>query len=1381
MDRKGGLAAAAILVAVLGISFMPRGGGESGGSSQAGAPRQRPLHTAPGTANKPEIKTGCTQIADRVGRFFSGKTLTPNRSLYPGECYDEQSGKDEPVVASEKLNFAIALLPNPVQTNLPLVFDRSIEVIQQAAQDEGYSYDSSWFPWTDEMTYERFDDEQKAEEWNSDLQHQPGVVTFRRNPTAGEPAYDGGLIVFVVGEQPTGGINDQQFENAMLWLRKLGGGPEIKQLRILGPTFSGSLPSLARELEKTKALAASGKGVHVYSGTANSNESIAWFRGELGQEPRCLPDDLFTFCTFLESDQLMTDRFLEFLEQSGYTLERVAILSEDETAFGSRAGGRRQITDKTGADKKSEGKCWKISNPQSKISCLENQPVYLYYPRDIAALRSAYAKQSIFSAGKPQSNTPSSSLRGDLGDAATSKHDTVRSYAGDLKPLSQEATLFSIINVLKAKRVQFVVIRSTNSLDQLFLSEFLRRSYSSGRVVLDGSDLLFRRGVEGEVMRGVMVLSTYPLLPWTPDVVRPVQQSGNSYTIYSDPSAQHSYRVFPLDLSEGTYIAARALFPEVNGNSTRVSDYGPPEWALTGSSDAEDDRKPPTWLSVVGHQQFWPVAVLNGYTLGKGRQFDTPDECQLQLLLPAGALPKPCQTSDVLSEALPQQDEAPQTQKASTGRAGQVKTGHRFPADTTFLMIFCWGLAVGHCYLCWRGCMIGTPHMRVYFAPIPLAEQPTLIFIGGLLLAALGITFAGATGLMEGFYTGHELYLWFAVGSMIGCGLVGFITNYSLPLFAKSRHQASVPAKRELVLIATAAAEGSAGETQESAVRAQQNSVGTVAGTNVVDETHVIRGSQGGSSSNVEGTPESLPKKLYSAANHLRSRLATRRIPVWLLAAIWVLLFACVLGIRLQLNSLLTLATRTSAFWRNSHIGNGVSGLLPQVLLILGLYAWFWYNLRGLSLFGEDRPVLPNEESLPQRFVGADNKPIFESQDDRRDKGMQHDPSGARLLSMFSSEQAGDRIEEAARPLSWSYVVAFVLILLATIALCWLVLGELGLQTLGERTFGIFIFFLMCVAIAVILSDALRLANAWERLRQLLVFLDRLRLRRTLARLKGLSWTSVLSMSGNVLEERYRLISRQLESARNLQTALAAWKPQNEVDRAHQEIAIRELGNCESAGFRFALRYTGALRKPSLRAVAKLKRSLAAYQQVMAKTAGCVLTHLILPAWQREGRSLILELEPAGKTDDRAESLPPLPGDEHVRAAEEFFVLPYLGFIQNTLGAMRTVIVGILLLFMATSLALASYPFNPRPAVGAIFLVVFVVVGTIVVFVYLSMHRDSTLSHITQSRPGELGFEFWIKIFSFGIGPLIGLLTALFPSISDFLVSWLQPSTEMMK
>jgi hypothetical protein len=55
------------------------------------------------------------------------------------------------------------------------------------------------------------------------------------------------------------------------------------------------------------------------------------------------------------------------------------------------------------------------------------------------------------------------------------------------------------------------------------------------------------------------------------------------------------------------------------------------------------------------------------------------------------------------------------------------------------------------------------------------------------------------------------------------------------------------------------------------------------------------------------------------------------------------------------------------------------------------------------------------------------------------------------------------------------------------------------------------------------------------------------------------------------------------------------------------------------------------------------------------------------------------------------------------------------------------------------------------------------------------------LSYITNTEPGQLGSQFWFQLFTFGVGPLLGLLTTIFPSISDFVVSWLQPSMQSIK
>lgn len=83
-------------------------------------------------------------------------------------------------------------------------------------------------------------------------------------------------------------------------------------------------------------------------------------------------------------------------------------------------------------------------------------------------------------------------------------------------------------------------------------------------------------------------------------------------------------------------------------------------------------------------------------------------------------------------------------------------------------------------------------------------------------------------------------------------------------------------------------------------------------------------------------------------------------------------------------------------------------------------------------------------------------------------------------------------------------------------------LAEAGGRLLHHRTFLAESIFQADVA------EAGWLCEVWEKLRTLLAFLDRLPLRRTLVGLHGFSRSSVWKMSGNVLEVRYKVISRQV-------------------------------------------------------------------------------------------------------------------------------------------------------------------------------------------------------------------------------------------------------------
>jgi hypothetical protein len=191
--------------------------------------------------------------------------------------------------------------------------------------------------------------------------------------------------------------------------------------------------------------------------------------------------------------------------------------------------------------------------------------------------------------------------------------------------------------------------------------------------------------------------------------------------------------------------------------------------------------------------------------------------------------------------------------------------------------------------------------------------------------------------------------------------------------------------------------------------------------------------------------------------------------------------------------------------------------------------------------------------------------------------------------------------------------------------------------------------------------------------------------------------------------------------------------------------------------------------------------SFEAFQLQVARTSGILLSQLLVPSWRLEQSSLLME--PSGKHDGTEPALnaAPRPMAAHLKNSEELVCLNYLGFVQNILGRLRTMALTMVVLFLAATFAVSSYPFDPRQGLSIFVIVFFVVIGVVIVKVYAEMHRDSTLSNVTNTNPGELGSEFWLKIVGFGIAPVLGVLARIFPGALDSILSWLQPGISALK
>ena len=1276
-----GTAAAMAIVAAVGISS--QSGGKPPNTASTGRDNGHVISTkvAKEGTQKEGVQPQCADAITLLEHFFLSDKITGPKSCYATEP------KASPLNAKYQPEFVIATLPDPLHSHFSLSFDRLIEALQQSSQDEGYDYDSSWLPWeTEEPSLTLLIDQDEAQDRKEKREDQPGILLFRHS---GESPYEKPLIVFVVGEESTGGVHRSQFENAVAWIKALQQPDATRtSVAILGPSFSGSFPSLKELITKTEGMSGLNPGAvfSVYSGSASSRED-----GENFAKTARV-----SFRSFVQDDTTALGELCQYFGREH--LDNLAILSEDETAYGYIAAKERfGLTQKPqGDEKKKDVDGIRLERPSDTYNVICPGAINIYYPRDISALRAAYQTQSMFSSGSTQTNQENNqrkSLPTDIADPAGQQHDTVRRYAGNQTSLSQEAELLGIMEVLRAHHIEYVILRSSSTLDPLFLANFLRRDYPEARVVILNADLLFQRGHDAMALAGVMTLSTYPLFSWARD-----------WTDLPFPDV-HSHRVFPENFTEGTYIASRLLLqtlvrenkekprlscefadkdfpprdqevfapslrcqihsfestkrvtsrapgtPDKFGPYAPLPDYGPPYWTDPNACNPAAlglTCRPPMWLSVITKNGTWPLAALTPRTLSKGA---------------TGTDQQPADSAE-------------------------RRSWPQIPRSTRILLVGLSCLAVFHFLCCRFASFTAKPAFRAHFATAG-RRHAGLVLIGSFTIALMTL--------------------------LMGWGYGIFSTVAGPP-------------------------------AETGQVWAVVVFVWIVAGAAIVANIRMTR--------KLSGDAEIESK----SATHL-----TVSLVLYVALTASFLLF-CVR----PLEQALLLANRAFVYWRSMHLISGVSPVVPYLVLAAGLYIWCWYALHGLALFGPDRPCLPSLDTLGVKL--------------KTPNAANHHEQRELRLSMFSQETVAEPAERLAKPLAWSNVIAMIVIF-TLVALIMFGLGQgvpvRSLGTMSSNRYSLLFCLALCFYSAFLLSEAWQIWRTWSSVRQLLVFLDRMALRRTLSALHGFSWGSVWKMSGNVLDVRYKLLSRQLECLNHLSTSLRQFQMPSTVEEqqafAGVETCAKSVNLSRAEGLRFAEWYSKNYCKPDAADLQKFQD----FQKQIAETTGVVLTELVVPATRVEKHSLI-QIDP---DDPRAEDRkgPPPSKNELVRNAEELVCLTYLGYAQNLLGRVRTIVLGGVYLFIALSVAVSSYPFDPRTLLSGILLVLFVAFGGVVVFTYADMHRDATLSHVTNTKPGELGSEFWFKVIGYGAAPLLGLITQVFPEWSGFLFSWLQPGLSSLK
>jgi hypothetical protein len=548
-------------------------------SAQSAAPGQNlgPNAQSSGNTPAPEPATQ-SNAANLICRFF-GK---------PANCRQARAqnlSKNDPESEYE-LQFLIADLPDPKDTRFNYLFDRNLDAIQRALETAGYVLDRFDLPWLERSAENGENKEAVPTGAASDRAaktprylREPGVVLFRdsdnyKDGSTGEK--NKLLILFLVGETPTYGVNQTVLLSALDQIAELSAGQT--QIRLLAPLFSGSQDSLEFTLQKwlNKVGPQFRPHLKLISGSATAVDRNK-FRHYIGDQGEF-------HATVLPSD-FITDSFIKYLKQLDPKAGKIALLTEGNTAYGSAVRKEKQINVQKGGQVNQP-------NPADSIDPTHNQKkaeqpsltLNLPFPLHISQLRNASEKAKSARTNSPLDwhdvRRPSLPLL--MEDHGETK-DVVPLFS-TLETASAELVLANLLNEINRERIRYAGVVASDVKDAIFLIREIRRHCPDTVPFTFHSDLLYLRPEVNADLQGALVATTYPLF---------VQNQ-----LWSAPFDGTDNRLqFPSHLAQGAYNATLALLdmPE------KMREYGKPFDKEPGQ------RRPGLWISIVGNNNLWPV------------------------------------------------------------------------------------------------------------------------------------------------------------------------------------------------------------------------------------------------------------------------------------------------------------------------------------------------------------------------------------------------------------------------------------------------------------------------------------------------------------------------------------------------------------------------------------------------------------------------------------------------------------------------------------------------------------------------------------------------------------------------------------------------------
>ncbi len=462
----------------------------------------------------------------------------------------------------------IATVADPVDSHLDWLWDSQFEAIRRAFEQSGYVADRFVLPDPD-LSFPSH--ERLRIDLPSALRDKPGLILFRRVSSD----TNGFALVYLVGETPTSGVQKSALlralrERARLLMLLGNCAGRGDTLRIIGPTFSGSAPSLMLALQRAAGVRQStitsarhdpsdsmpsrlvvDRVVNLISGTAT-----AYGVKRLSQDSTN-PNVRFMYQAAIHPDvSLLAVLYEHILPRLGMKRERLAILTESSTGYG-------QTT--------LEG-----TPPPTKHD--KTEALGIPFPAGLSRVRRLYEATPELQGNAKRAINLAERARPSLNTADPPRALEDLPSTTLLTPAAVDAMVDQIAGVLLERRIRVIAIVATDVRDKLFIMNELRRRIGDVQFVVFGANVLLQRTDWNASMHGALVLSTYPL-------AEPVaiDSSGRRRTAFSSDEAAGMYNATLLHLGRGNDLIG----------------YSP------------GHVQPSVWATVIGRGQFYRLAAYS--------------------------------------------------------------------------------------------------------------------------------------------------------------------------------------------------------------------------------------------------------------------------------------------------------------------------------------------------------------------------------------------------------------------------------------------------------------------------------------------------------------------------------------------------------------------------------------------------------------------------------------------------------------------------------------------------------------------------------------------------------------------------------------------------